>query len=709
MLYQGNMEEVARQEEQSKKAKVFMRKHDVYRNTKVTSVAQEEQSALAAGVLNQYEDSDDDDAYTGEGQELVREIDELRVAKSWINQDGWNLAAEGRAVCEATGRTIDLRLDWGEVRSKLAQGADGENGVAADPGLEEYPLEKLDPTQRVFVDRVLEWAGKLADTYDATHKDGRFRKPPLLRIFLGGSAGSGKSTTLKTTVQHVRALFRDRGTPADVELTAYTGVAAFNIGLGARTACAAFQIFPNATWKKELSGAAFRKLERTWRNVELLIVDELSFIGRAFFARMHHRMQQGRRAYFSEKGLKDPEHSFGNISIILVGDFGQLEPIDDWSLCDNEATYAKCPAKLRHLWRHAQYSKTLLGTFKEAVMLEQIHRSKEDMWWTESCLRLRDFTMDYYDDYCQWYTHDLRHEGHFNKDQKMYFDNKAVWICARCEDVGCRNGRKLAHMALDNQTIIHQIHAMHSNKSARKQSTAAFDGLRPVINLVRGCKVMICRNVAYLHGLANGTRGTMVGVVYESGATFATDKPAPFPEAIIVDIPDYKGPVFYSDQPTWVPILPMTSRKEQTRLTRTQFPLVAGFALTINKAQGLTMKEGVVIHLEGSRRYRPASKHGLAFVAFTRSESFAMTAFKNLPPWADFEKGKQSDMLRQRLDFTRYLTDALHRKTMARHSSLKTERAEQIAQELWREAQRKHPKPDKEAHMTCPGCAAAGH
>ena len=110
----------------------------------------------------------------------------------------------------------------------------------------EYPSKKLDPTQRVFVDRVLEWTGKLADTYDATKKDGRFRKPPLLRIFLGGSAGSGKSTTLKTTVQHVRALFRDRGTPADVVLTAYTGVAAFNIGFGARTSCAAFQFFPAA-------------------------------------------------------------------------------------------------------------------------------------------------------------------------------------------------------------------------------------------------------------------------------------------------------------------------------------------------------------------------------------------------------------------------------------------------------------------------------
>ena len=37
----------------------------------------------------------------------------------------------------------------------------------------------------------------------------------------------------------------------------------------------------------------------------------------------------------------------------------------------------------------------------------------------------------------------------------------------------------------------------------------------------------------------------------------------------------------------------------------------------------------ILVHLRGSVRFRPASKHGLPFVAFTRSESFAMTAFKN--------------------------------------------------------------------------------
>ena len=45
--------------------------------------------------------------------------------------------------------------------------------------------------------------------------------------------------------------------------------------------------------------------------------------------------------------------------------------------------------------------------------------------------------------------------------------------------------------------------------------------------------------------------------------------------------------------------MPMKSFKKNTRMTRTQFPVVAGFALTVNKAQGLTIKEGVVINLKG--------------------------------------------------------------------------------------------------------------
>lgn len=113
--------------------------------------------------------------------------------------------------------------------------------------------------------------------------------------------------------------------------------------------------------------------------------------------------------------------------------------------------------------------------------------------------------------------------------------------------------------------------------------------------------------------------------------------------------------------------------------------------MTVNKAQGLTIKEGVVIHLAGSSRYRPASKHGLPFVAFTRSESFAMTAFKNLPGFDDFEKGKHSPMLHQRQVFEEKLKK-LHRLTLAKHSTIVDEAEEHRKWEASRTAQSKKKK-----------------
>ena len=171
--------------------------------------------------------------------------------------------------------------------------------------------------------------------------------------------------------------------------------------------------------------------------------------------------------------------------------------------------------------------------------------------------------------------HDLD-RGHLTQEQKQYFEDEAVWLCARCEDVGARNGRKLRGMVERDHQVVHRIHAEHhGSKHARKQPSKSFEGLRDVVHLVRGCKVMLTRNVAYALGLANGTRGKLVGVVYGPGGL------GTFPEAIVLDVPDYKKrPQLDDGEPTWVPILPMKSVKEGTRMMRTQFPVVAGFALS---------------------------------------------------------------------------------------------------------------------------------
>ena len=83
-------------------------------------------------------------------------------------------------------------------------------------------------------------------------------------------------------------------------------------------------------------------------------------------------------------------------------------------------------------------------------MPRRIHRSKGDLWWTESCLRLRDFVMSYDGDYEVWRQHDLE-RGHLTAEQKKYFQTEAVWLCTRCEDVGSENGKKLAHKAQDEK------------------------------------------------------------------------------------------------------------------------------------------------------------------------------------------------------------------------------------------------------------------
>lgn len=286
MLYKGDVSQINRRQEQHRRGGLFSGRHTFYKNTRCTSVAQEEQSAFPAGVLNVCEDSDDDNDFVGEDKEIEQELRELRVVQNWIHQTGWDHASEQKADSGSTGEEIDLRLDWEEVARKLAQGAEGSRSKNVDVldkhvVHSDYSLDALDPTQRVFADRVLDWGDDLVKTYKSVERDGKPRAVPKIRSWLCGSAGSGKSSTLKTIVQHLRLKFQTAGVKATVELTAYTGDAAFNIGFGANTACSSFQIFPKAQWKKELTGEKLRRLEEQWENVALLIVDEISFIGSA--------------------------------------------------------------------------------------------------------------------------------------------------------------------------------------------------------------------------------------------------------------------------------------------------------------------------------------------------------------------------------------------------------------------------------------------
>jgi hypothetical protein len=396
-----------------------------------------------------HNDSDEDEVFTSDQKEIEQELDALRGVQKWVNPDGWDLNAEGTGDLLGAGSRSDMRLDWGWVKKLLDNGAeaevDGKSWVPKRGEVErDYSLKRLDPTQRAFVDYVLSWVQQLIIAKKQMARTKKAVRMPKIRAWLGGSAGSGKSTTVRTAVQHARLLFHEADVAATVELTAYTGVAAFSIGFGAKTTCSAFQVSGN-TKMKPLEGRHQIKLERDWASAVLLIVDETSFIGQALFHQMHCRLQQAKRRSMDALNLNVGKCTFGDMSVILVGDFGQLDPIHDWSLCDTETRNSDVPRKLRHKCKDRIAGKDLVAAFDAAFMLTQIHRSADDTWWTESCLRLRDFKMDLQRDYNFWILHDLR-RGHFTAAEKQYFDDNAVWICAKCEKVGARNGRTLAAM-----------------------------------------------------------------------------------------------------------------------------------------------------------------------------------------------------------------------------------------------------------------------
>ena len=150
-----------------------------------------------------------------------------------------------------------------------------------------------------------------------------------------------------------------------------------------------------------------------------------------------------------------------------------------------------------------------------------------------------------------------------------------------------------------------------------KLSEETFEGLAATLELSEHARVILTHNLCVQHGLMNGTQGVVRQIVYPAGTQGPndTDPTRRMPQAIVVEFPQYVGPVFYSDpqRRTWVPILPRSRHADgDENVTRIQFPLVLGWALTPWKAQGMTLDKAVV-HL-GAKAGRP----GVAFVALSR-------------------------------------------------------------------------------------------
>ena len=105
-------------------------------------------------------------------------------------------------------------------------------------------------------------------------------------------------------------------------------------------------------------------------------------------------------------------------------------------------------------------------------------------------------------------------------------------------------------------------------------------------------------------------------------------------EYVFVEFLTYRGEPFFLDQRRVVPIPVEATQARGRNFLMSGLPLRLCYAVTIHKAQGMTIPEGVVINWKSKMPL--ASLVGLLFVAMTRAQTVEKVAVVNLPEYVNF-------------------------------------------------------------------------
>ena len=415
--------------------------------------------------------------------------------------------------------------------------------------------------------------GKQLQAYKLVRQHFESDGSPPLRLIVSGTAGTGKSFLINC----LRLLLNDK-----LRVAAPTGVAAFNVDGGTLHSLLSL---PTKGEFKELEGERLHKFQQSLADMKYLIIDEMSMVGRKMFGQVDKRLRQ----VFPHRS----DQVLGGCSCLLFGDFGQLPPVMDLPLYATSTRSA-----LSDLGSNAYQQ------FDKAIVLDQVMRqsgqSASQVLFRDILLRLRDASVTEED-----WRHLMTRTQARVSDVSSFADSLRLFPTT--EAVVEYNVSKLQACGQPIATI----KAVHTGPNAAKASPDDASGLEAIICLAVGARVMLSSNLWVEMGLVNGAMGTIKSICYRPGGG-----PPELPVAVTVIFDAYSGPTLPDGS---VPICPLrrTCSMTDTYSTRLQLPLKLAWAITIHKAQGLTL-DSVVVDI-GKKDF----SLGLSFVACSRVRTMA--------------------------------------------------------------------------------------
>ncbi|KAG1928320.1 ATP-dependent DNA helicase PIF1 [Pimephales promelas] len=458
-------------------------------------------------------------------------------------------------------------------------------------------FRSLNETQAAIFYTVCQWCQKRVWGHN----------PEQFFYFVSGGAGCGKSHVIKCIYTEATKILRqlprlreegDLSVPT-VLLSAFTGTAAFNIS--GKTLHSILKLPRNLKPPYQGLGNALDELRATLRDVEILIIDEVSMISKDLFAYINWRCQQ-------IKGSKKP---FGGISVLAVGDFYQLPPL----------------GKAKPL---CVYEEDVLDFWKDhfqMITLTEIMRQKEDLAFAQLLNRLR----------VKQKTDDLSEEDRALLLQAVKDPNDcpcdALHVFATNKEVHGHNTKTIHALHTDIITIDAEDYRKDPRtggmKRQKKPITGKKDDLPDTIQIALGVRIMVTRNLDVEDGLVNGCFGKISYIVKKTKDGIDTVQML----GLQLDNPNAGRKNRRRVQGEEDDLVYIDRSEEPLRkgAVRRQFPIKLAYACTAHKVQGMTMENAVV-------SLKKIFEPGMAYVALSRTTSLRglhITEFDEKKIYAD--------------------------------------------------------------------------
>lgn len=390
-------------------------------------------------------------------------------------------------------------------------------------------------------------------------------------IFITGGGGVGKSYLLGQLVEIY----------PNMALTSTTGVSAVNIGGQTIHSWAHMGICDKSIYTVYKGIKRDKKLLNILQNTKMLAIDEISMLDAKVFEYLNSLLQL----------VHENNKLFGGIQLIVIGDFFQLPPVGKYAqFCFKSPIWDKLNFKVFNLTKVYRQSDENVIKALNNIRVGKIFKEDMELFYSKNVASNVPISQNILHLYSLNKDSDAHNSYCFNKLDGKTFKYTAKDMVNEYNPGGFNSWVKPNQLQNNRDISIYK----------QFQSACKYPFY---LELKRGCRVMLLKNLDTTIGLANGSCGTVTELTKHS-----------------VEVEFDNGVVEY--------ITPATMEYKHygvPKIRREQLPLRLAYACSIHKSQGMTFNNLLI-------DFDNIFADGQAYVALSRISNLDGLILKHFNP-----------------------------------------------------------------------------